>query len=321
VTGEPAIEAIGLIKSYGTVRALAGVDLWAMPGTVLALLGPNDAGKTTTLRILATLTRPDGGEVRVAGYDVVSQRHEVRRRISLTGQSVAIDEVQTGLENLTTLARLRGLSRRAAGERAQQLLAGFDLTDAGRRRVAGYSGGMRRRLDLAAGLIGRPEVLFLDEPTTGLDPVGRKAMWAVISQLAAAGATVLLTTQYLEEADQLADRVAVIDHGRIVADGTADELKQQVGPRRLEMRCADASSFDAVRGRIRRHVVSEDRVALTLAVGIDGGATQVRGLLDEFDPDRCLISAFAERSATLEDVFIALTGDSAVTPPMETAHV
>jgi ABC-2 type transport system ATP-binding protein len=320
MTGEPAIEAIGLTKSYGTVRALAGVDLRAMPGTVLALLGPNGAGKTTTLRILATLTRPDGGKVRVAGYDVVSQRHEVRRRISLTGQSVAIDEVQTGFENLSTLARLRGLSRHAARERASELLAGFDLTEAARRRVAGYSGGMRRRLDLAAGLIGRPEVLFLDEPTTGLDPVSRKAMWAVIGQLAETGATVLLTTQYLEEADQLADRVAVIDRGRIVGNGTADELKRQVGPRRLEMRLSDAASFDTVRLRVGRRVVSEDRAELTLAVGIDGDASQVRGLLDEFDPQRCLITAFAERSATLEDVFVALTGDSAMIPAMEAAH-
>jgi len=315
-----AIEAIGVTKSYGAVHAIAGVHLQVSAGQVLALLGPNGAGKTTTLRVLTTLTRPDAGRARVAGYDVVSQRHEVRRRISLTGQSSAVDELQTGVENLTMLGRLRGLPSRAARTGAVELLEMFGLADAADRRVAGYSGGMRRRLDLAAGLIGRPEVLFLDEPTTGLDPVSRWAMWAIVEKLTATGTTVLMTTQQLEEADRLADRIVMIDHGRVVAEGTPADLKQQVAPRRLEVILADPQSFDAATRRLGGRVVQADRSALTFAVATGGGAAEIRGLLDEIDPQRSRVARFAEHRASLDDVFAALTGPQAAIPVMEAAH-
>jgi ABC-2 type transport system ATP-binding protein len=320
VTGEPAIEAVGLTKSYGAVRALAGVDLRAMQGTVLALLGPNGAGKTTLVRVLATLTRPDSGTARVAGFDAVAEAHEVRRRISLTGQHAAVDDLQTGRENLTMLGRLRGLHAAAARSRAEELLAMFDLTAAADRRVRTYSGGMRRRLDLAAGLVDRPDVLFLDEPTTGLDPQGRKAMWGIVRTLTASGVTVLLTTQYLEEVDQLADHIAVIDHGRIVARGRPDQLKQQVGPRRLEIKLAGAPEFDAVSDRLGGRVLHANRAELTLGVAIGESAAEVRDLLDEIDPKRHRIIRFTERGASLDDVFAALTGASRVMAATETGR-
>jgi ABC-2 type transport system ATP-binding protein len=310
VTRDPAIEAVGLTKSYGTVRALAGVDLRAMPGTVLALLGPNGAGKTTLVRVLATLTRPDSGTARVAGFDAVVEAHEVRRRISLTGQHAAVDDLQTGRENLTMLGRLRGLHPALARSRAEELLAIFDLTAAADRRVRTYSGGMRRRLDLAAGLVDRPDVLFLDEPTTGLDPQSRKAMWGIVRALTASGVTVLLTTQYLEEADQLADNIAVIDHGRIVARGRPDQLKRQVAPRRLEVVLAGASEFDVVSGSLGGRVLHANRAELTLGVAIGESAAEVRDLLDEIDPERRRILRFTQRGASLDDVFAALTGVS-----------
>jgi ABC-2 type transport system ATP-binding protein len=228
------------------VSVLTGVDLRVERRSVFALLGPNGAGKTTTVRILATLTPPDAGRARVAGFDVVRDRHRVRRSISLTGQYAAVDELQTGEENLRMMGRLARLPRAQARRRARELLDQFDLADAGRRRVATYSGGMRRRLDLAASLVGRPSVIFLDEPTTGLDPRGRQAMWGVITGLAGSGVTVFLTTQYLEEADRLADRIALIDGGRVVAEGTAAELKQKVADQRLELELADAAAFDEV---------------------------------------------------------------------------
>jgi ABC-2 type transport system ATP-binding protein len=213
---------------------LDGIDLCVPRGSVFALLGRNGAGKTTTVRILATLTEPDSGSARVAGNDVVAARHEVRRRISLTGQDAALDELLTGTENLEMMGRLVGLRRRQARTRARELLVRFELNEAAGRRVATYSGGMRRRLDLAASLVGRPEVLFLDEPTTGLDPHSRQAMWALVIELTASGMTVLLTTQYLEEAERLADQIAILDHGRIVAEGTADELKRRAAADTLE---------------------------------------------------------------------------------------
>jgi ABC-2 type transport system ATP-binding protein len=244
-----AIEATGLEKSYGDVRVLDGVDLEVPPGSVFALLGPNGAGKTTTVRILSTLIAPDRGTARVAGHDVVAGRRGVRRAISLTGQYAAVDELQTGEENLRMMGRLAGLRRADARVRARDLLARFDLVDAGDRRVGTWSGGMRRRLDLAASLVARPAVLFLDEPTTGLDPRSRSAMWGVIRELVDGGATVLLTTQYLEEADGLAGRIAVIDGGRIVAEGTAAQLKRMIaGPRPTR---PDAGGSRGVRGRRR----------------------------------------------------------------------
>jgi ABC-2 type transport system ATP-binding protein len=303
------------------VSVLTGVDLRVERGSVFALLGPNGAGKTTTVRILATLTPPDAGRARVAGFDVVRDRHRVRRSISLTGQYAAVDELQTGEENLRMMGRLARLPRAQARRRARELLDQFDLADAGRRRVATYSGGMRRRLDLAASLVGRPSVIFLDEPTTGLDPRGRQAMWGVITGLAGSGVTVFLTTQYLEEADRLADRIALIDGGRVVAEGTAAELKQKVADQRLELELADAAAFDEVARSVGGRAVASDPGHLTIGVATDGSAAHVRALLDEVDPDHRAVRRFAMHTATLDDVFLALTGRSAGRPEKETASV
>src|SRR4051794_8140517 len=323
MSDHPAIEAIALRKSYGAVRVLDGVDLRVERGSVFALLGPNGAGKTTTVRILATLIVPDGGRARVAGFDVVGRRRDVRRTISLTGQYAAVDELQTGEENLRMVARLCGLSRSSARVRAAELLARFDLGDAARRRVATYSGGMRRRLDLAASLVGRPSVIFLDEPTTGLDPHSRQAMWAAVSELVATGVTVFLTTQYVEEADALADRIAVLDGGRVVAEGTAAELKRRVAEQRLELVLDDAAAFAAVDGALGARVLRRDPGGRTLAVASDGSAAHVRALLDEVDPAGRAVERFAVRGATLDDVFLALTGrpSTTTTETEEPAHV
>jgi ABC-2 type transport system ATP-binding protein len=319
MSDELAIEASGLAKAYRDVHVLAGVDLRVPRGSVFALLGPNGAGKTTTVRILSTLTRADGGQARVAGFDVVRDRHEVRRRISLTGQFAALDEAQTGAENLRMMGRLSGLPRRAARQRADGLLEQFELTEAGPRRVSTYSGGMRRRLDLAASLVGRPSVIFLDEPSTGLDLPSRQTMWQVIADLAASGVTVFLTTQYLEEADRLAGRVAVLDAGRLVAEGTADELKQRVAAKRLDLTCPSAAALAEVSRVFCERATHLDPAALTVGIATDGSAAQVRALLDEADPDRRLVAAFAVHGATLDDVFLSLTGQAK--PAKEAAHV
>src|ERR1700722_8731351 len=232
---ELAIEAVGLVHSYNDNRVLDGIDLAVRRGTVFALLGPNGAGKTTVIRILSTLISADAGQARVAGFDLDSQRHEVRKRISLTGQYAALDELQTGRENLVMMGRLRRLDRQIARARAAGLLERFGLAEAADRRVGTYSGGMRRRLDLAAGLVTSPEVVFLDEPTTGLDPRGRQEVWDVVTDLSNAGTTIFLTTQYLDEADRLAHRLAVINRGQIVAEGSADALKQRVASKRLDI--------------------------------------------------------------------------------------
>ncbi len=316
---ELAVEATGLNKSYGPVRVLAGVDLQVPRGTVFSLLGPNGAGKTTTVRILSTLLRPDAGRARVAGYDVVRDRHRVRRSISLTGQYAAVDGLQTGEENLRMMGRLSGLAGAQARRRARDLLQQFDLTDAGRRRVATYSGGMRRRLDLAASLVVRPAVIFLDEPTTGLDLRSRQAMWRVIDGLVGSGTTIFLTTQYLEEADRLADRIAVVDGGRVVAQGTPAELKTQVAEQRLDLVLADAPTFEQVAHRLGGRVVHSDPGLLTIGVPTDGSAAHVRALLDEVDAERRAVRRFAIHTATLDDVFLALTGHAAGRPELETA--
>jgi ABC-2 type transport system ATP-binding protein len=316
MTDELAIQADGLVKSYRDVHVLSGVDLQVPAGTVFALLGPNGTGKTTTVRILATLSKADGGQARVAGFDVVRDRHEVRRRISLTGQFAALDQAQTGEENLRMMGRLAGLSRADARRRAAELLARFDLTAAGRRRAGSYSGGMRRRLDLAASLVGRPSVIFLDEPSTGLDLPSRQTMWQVIAGLAGSGVTVFLTTQYLEEADLLADRIAVLDGGRLVAEGTAAELKRRIGAQRLDLTCLTETAWAEVTGRCGERAVHLDRATLTVGVPTDGTAAEIRTLLDAADPDRSLIASFAVRGATLDDVFLTLTGH-----PKETARV
>ncbi|MEV0775614.1 ATP-binding cassette domain-containing protein [Streptomyces sp. NPDC050428] len=313
------IRATGLEKSYGRgderVKVLDGIDLSVERGTVFSLLGPNGAGKTTAVRILATLADADAGTATVAGYDVRTQRRQVRRAVSLTGQFASVDEKQTGEENLRMMARLGGLSRPAARRRAAELLERFDLTAAGRRLAGTYSGGMRRRLDLAAGLVGEPEVIFLDEPTTGLDLRSRQELWQVVRGLSAGGSTVFLTTQYLEEADQLSDRIAVLDGGRLVAEGTATELKGRVSGHRLDLVAADTAAYE----RLEPLAVHRSPDTLTLGLPTDGSATHVRALLDEIDPRRRDVVSFAVHSATLDDVFMALTGRGKTTK--EPTHV
>jgi ABC-2 type transport system ATP-binding protein len=308
---ELAVEAAGLTKSYGGVTALAGVDLRVAAGSRCAVLGPNGAGKTTTVRILATLTRPDAGHARVAGCDIARDQHRLRRRISLTGQFTGLDAQQTGAENLHMVARLSGLARGAARRRTAELLDQFGLADAARRRVGTYSGGMRRRLDLAATLVTEPSVIFLDEPSTGLDLPSRLALWQVISELGGSGVTTVLTTQYLEEADRLADQIVVIDAGRVVAEGTPAELKQRVAGQRLELTLASRSAFDEVtRAAAWVGVLDADPGRLLISVATDGSAAHVRQALDALDPRRVAVERFSVRGATLDDVFLALTGQA-----------
>ncbi|HWU09206.1 MAG TPA: ATP-binding cassette domain-containing protein [Streptomyces sp.] len=308
------IEAHGLTKSYGKpgVRVLDGVGLRVARAGIHALLGPNGAGKTTTVRILATLTTADSGTARVAGHDVVTARRQVRRTISLTGQFAAVDETLTGEENLRMMARLSGLARSRARHRAGELLDRFGLTDAARRQVRTYSGGMRRRLDLAAGLVGSPEpgVLFLDEPTTGLDPRSRRELWQVVRDLAGRGAAVLLTTQYLEEADQLADRISVLAKGRIVAEGTPQDLKSRVAGHRLDLVLSSREAYL----RLATRAVHHSPETLTVGIPTDGTAVHTRALLDEIDPHRTDVERFSVHSATLDDVFLALTAEKTEAP-------
>ena len=318
---EIAIEAVCLCKSYGDHVVLDGVGLRVPRGSVFALLGPNGAGKTTTVRILATLAAPDDGRAVVAGHDVVAERKDVRRRISLTGQYAAVDELQTGRENLQMIARLRQLPGARAKARAAELLERFDLVGDADRRVSTYSGGMRRRLDLAAGLIGDPEVLFLDEPTTGLDPRSRRITWQLITELAATGVTVFLTTQYLEEADSLADRIAVLDGGAIVAEGTAAELKQEIAGQRLDLELSGAAAFDELRELLGDRAAHADGDLLTVGVATDGTAPEIRALLDELDPQGSRVARFSLVQASLDDVFMALTDRHLDTTEKETADV
>ncbi|OUZ09919.1 daunorubicin/doxorubicin resistance ABC transporter ATP-binding protein DrrA [Aeromicrobium sp. PE09-221] len=304
------IQARGLVKRYGEVEALSGLDLTVPQGTVLGLLGPNGAGKTTAVRILTTLLKPDDGQAEVAGVDVLADPNGVRRRIGLSGQYAAVDEYLTGFENLQMVGRLYGMSARRAGARARELLERFGLTDAADRPSKTYSGGMRRRLDLAGALVAEPPVLVLDEPTTGLDPRSRQQMWDVIRDLVGSGATLLLTTQYLEEADLLADNIVVIDQGRAIAEGTADELKSQTGGERIELVVADgARTDDAARllGEIAAgDVIRRDR-GLSAAVSGDG-AGQLRVLLDRLAEADIALLDIGLRRPTLDDVFLELTG-------------
>jgi ABC-2 type transport system ATP-binding protein len=308
---ELAVEAAGLEKSYGTVRVLDGLGLRVPRGSVFALLGPNGAGKTTTVRILATLTRADAGQARVAGFDVSRDRHQVRRHISLTGQYAGVDGLQTGAENLRMMARLSGLPAPQARRRVSELLAQFGLTEAGGRRVATYSGGMRRRLDLAASLVTQPAVIFLDEPTTGLDLPSRQRMWQVVTGLAGSGVTIFLTTQYLEEADRLATDIAVLGGGRVVAEGSPASLKQRAGGHRLDMVLADMAAFADTAHLLGHRATHRDPAALTLGAATDGTAAHVRALLDEVDPGRCRVRSFTLHSPSLDDAFLALTGHAA----------
>ncbi len=319
-----AVQIRGLTKAFADHPVLQGIDLEVPEGGVLALLGPNGAGKTTTVRIVATLLAPDAGSVEVAGFDVVRQRRQVRRALALTGQDVAVDSVLTGRENLLLVAALRGLSRRDAGRRAGELLDRFDLGDAADRRVGTWSGGMRRRLDLAAAVVVRPQVLVLDEPTTGLDPRSRQAVWAGVRELVAAGTSVLLTTQYLEEADRLADDVAVLDAGVVVARGTPAELKARIGETRLELELRDAAAFEGARDAVAARVVAADADARTLSLATDDDPASIRALLDLADPDRSRLVRFAVRTATLDDVFLAVTAHDRASDPasaLEPAHV
>jgi len=305
-----AIRAEGLAKSFGKTRALDGVDLEVQTGTVLGLLGPNGAGKTTAVRILATLLEPTAGTAQVGGYDVVRQPQQVRQLIGLTGQYAAVDENLSGSENLSMLGRLLGLVKTQAKQRAADLLQHFDLADAGGRTVKTYSGGMRRRLDLAASLVSRPPVLFLDEPTTGLDPRSRNGLWAVIRELVAEGTTLLLTTQYMEEADHLASRIVVIDHGQVIAKGTPDELKAKVGGQVLEVRPADAADLNRAAELLTELTGSQatiDRDIRLISVPMPDPAwlpVAVRRL----DEASITMVDLALRRPSLDEVFLALTG-------------
>ncbi|WP_242580946.1 ATP-binding cassette domain-containing protein [Streptomyces sp. MST-110588] len=311
-----AIYAEGLVKTFGDVRALDGVDLDVPEGTVLGLLGPNGAGKTTTVRVLTTLLRPDQGKAVVAGIDVLKHPDEVRRSIGLSGQFAAVDEYLTGRENLTMVGRLYQMSGRAAKARAGELLERFHLADAGDRPAKTYSGGMRRRLDLAAALVVSPPVMFMDEPTTGLDPRNRQQLWDVIKELVAGGTTLLLTTQYLEEADHLAHDIAVVDHGKVIARGTSDQLKARTGGERVEVvvhlpehiAVADEvlRGFGKGEGKIEQHTRK-------LTVPVTGGAKLLAEIIRELDTRGVEIDDIGLRRPTLDDVFISLTGHSAET--------
>ena len=314
----PAITAEGLTKIYrtraGEVRALDGLDLQVPEGSVLALLGPNGAGKTTTVRILATLLRPDSGYASVLGYDVVRDAQKLRRVIGLSGQYAAVDENLTGRENLWMFGRLYQVSSPTAKERAGELLDQFDLSGAADRPVKTYSGGMRRRLDLAAALIGRPRLLFLDEPTTGLDPRSRIGMWDVIRRLVREGATLLLTTQYLEEADALANSIAVVDSGKIIATGTADELKSQVGGERVEVVVHDPDRLDEALRKVSDCCLADatlDRHTRKLTAPASGGARQLVTVIRALDDAGIAIDDIGLRRPTLDDVFLSLTGHAA----------
>jgi len=305
------IRAEGLVKHYGEVKALDGLDLAVPEGTVLGLLGPNGAGKTTAVRILTTLLAPDAGTASVAGIDVAKDPNGVRSRIGLSGQYAAVDEYLTGFENLYLFGKLYRLGRARARQRSRELLEMFDLSDAGDRPVKTYSGGMRRRLDLAGALVANPSVLFLDEPTTGLDPRSRADMWEVIKEMVRAGTTLLLTTQYLEEADRLANEIVVIDHGRAIARGTADQLKSQIGGERVELVIASRDDLPRARETLTFFAVGEvmlDEQTRTLTAPVSGGSGVLTEVLRGLDSNSIGVLDVGLRRPTLDDVFLTLTG-------------
>jgi len=308
------IEATGLVKRYGSVVALAGLDLAVPEGTVLGLLGPNGAGKTTAVRVLTTLLDADEGSAFVAGFDVRAEPQRVRERIGLSGQYAAVDEYLTGYENLDMIGRLYRLGRQRSRERARELLERFALSDAADRPVKTYSGGMRRRLDLAGALVASPKVLFLDEPTTGLDPRSRTEMWHVIRELVSSGTTLLLTTQYLEEADRLADDIVVIDKGRKIAHGTADELKAEVGGERIEMLVGTVEEVEPARqvlAELASGDVQVERESRRLVAPVTGGAGSLVEALRRLDAIGTTVLDVGLRRPTLDDVFLSLTGSHA----------
>jgi ABC-2 type transport system ATP-binding protein len=305
-THRPAIAATGLRKSYGDKLVLDGIDLTVPEGTIFALLGPNGAGKTTVVHILSTLIGADGGDIRVAGHDVARDPDAVRAAIGLTGQFSAVDGLLTGEENLALMADLRHLDRAEGRRRTAELLERFDLVDAAKKPTMTYSGGMRRRLDLAMTLVGSPRVIFLDEPTAGLDPRSRRVMWDIIRDLVAAGVTVFLTTQYLEEADQLADRIALLDHGRLIAEGTQQELKRLVPGGHVALRFTDPRGLEDAARLFGTSVRDND--ALTLQVPSDGGVRSLRALLDRLDRASLEVEELSVHTPDLDDVFLALTG-------------
>ncbi|MEU2073166.1 ATP-binding cassette domain-containing protein [Streptomyces sp. NPDC013489] len=307
-TPPAAIKATGLRKAYGDKVVLDGIDLDIPAGTIFSLLGPNGAGKTTTVEILATLTDADAGHVHVAGHDITRNAAEVRAAISVTGQFSAVDNLLTGRENLIMMADLYHLGRSGGRARAAELLEQFDLVGAADKGALTYSGGMRRRLDLAMTLVGRPRIIFLDEPTTGLDPRSRHAMWGIIRGLVAEGVTVFLTTQYLEEADQLADRIAVLDHGSLVAEGTAEELKRRVPGSYIRLRFAETGHLEAAARMLDN--VSRDEKSLALRVPTDGSVRSLRTLLDRLDDVSVEVDELTVHSPDLDDVFLALTDPS-----------
>ncbi|PZE66959.1 ATP-binding cassette domain-containing protein [Curtobacterium sp. MCBD17_021] len=322
------IEASGLTKTYrsksGPVHALTGLDLSVPEGTVTALLGPNGAGKTTTVKVLTTLVEPDAGSARVAGVDVVADPQGTRRAIGVSGQYAAVDENLTGFENLEMIGRLYHLGRRAARDRARELIDVFGLSEAGDRPVKGFSGGMRRRIDLAGALVMNPRVLFLDEPTTGLDPRSRLALWGIIEDLVTDGATVLLTTQYLEEADQLADDIAVIDDGRVIAEGTADELKAQVGGHRVVVTLVDAADGDAASTVLARYGTGDVETSgdgRTRAIAVDAGPAALQRVLADLGAAGVGLHDAGMRRPTLDDVFLRLTGHVATEDEDDTTTV
>jgi len=316
-----AIETSGLTKSFGKTRALNGVDLRIRKGSVYGLLGPNGAGKTTTIRILATLVRPDGGTATVLGHDVVREADKVREKVSLTGQAASVDEDLYGDENLVLVGRLLGLSWQDARRRADELLEAFGLAEAARRQVRTYSGGMRRRIDIAASLVATQEILFLDEPTTGLDPRGRNQVWELVRRIAASGTTVLLTTQYLDEADRLAERLAVIDHGKVIAEGTSRDLKASVGSNALHIRLGNADQHAGAQAVVARILgdglmPAADPGVVAARLQSPGQAADVLAALTAGQID---VAEFSVGSPSLDDVFLALTGHTAEPQSTEAA--
>lgn len=303
-----AVEAKNLKKSYGTNLVLNGINIQVERGTMLALLGPNGAGKTTTVRILSTLLKYDAGSASVEGHDVKKDADKVREVIGLTGQSAAVDELLTGRENLVMMGRLYRLTKQSAKARAQELLEEFDLVKAADRPAKTYSGGMRRRLDLAVSLIATPPVIFLDEPTTGLDPRSRLAMWGIIKNLLAKGTTILLTTQYLEEADQLADKIVVIDGGKVIAQGTSSELKSKIGKDRLELFFKNASALQKAEKLLGKTIAETNEKEFSASVIIQDINTDVSKTLDKLAKEKIIVASMAVHKPTLDDVFLSLTG-------------